>query len=79
MTITYIAPVDIGTGDTPLQMGIVGDGTPVVTHDGLCPCQGHKHHGPTDYLRSTCVYCKCELIALVRADERTRVVDGRPL
>ncbi len=77
--ITYIAPVDIGKGETALQSGIVGDGTPVITHDELCRCGSHEHYGETDYLRSSCVYCQCDLIRRVRADERTRVVDGTPL
>jgi hypothetical protein len=79
VTVTYIAPVDIGPSDKPLQTGIVGDGSPVVTHDGLCPCASHLHTGDNDHLRSTCIYCRCDLIARVRCDERTRVVDGRPL
>ena len=66
----YVAPVDIGKGDTPLQSGVVGDGTPVATHDELCRCLKHDHYGVTDNLRSTCVYCECALIARVRADER---------
>ena len=77
--INYIAPVDIGKSDKPLEAGIIGDGTPVVTHDVLCACNKHPHYGPNDHLRSTCVYCECKLIGRVRADERTKVVDGRTL
>jgi len=40
-----------------------------MTHDPMCPCQSHKqphvHH-----LSGVCHYCHCDLIALVRADER---------
>lgn len=79
MGFNYIAPVDIGKGDHALQTGIVGDQTPVARHDPLCRCSTHEHYGPTDHLRSTCVYCQCGLIRSVREDERTRVVDGRPL
>ena len=76
---TYVAPVDIGKGDAALQSGIIGDGTLVVTHDPMCRCVKHEHYGVTDNLRSSCVYCECALIRRVRADERTRVVDGTPL
>jgi hypothetical protein len=79
VAVNYIAPVDIGPSDQPLQSGVSGDGTPVITHDPMCPCSNHPHYGITDYLRSTCCFCACPLVARVRADERTRVVDGRPL
>jgi hypothetical protein len=77
--VKYVAPVDIGPSEAPVQAGTVGDGTPVITHDALCPCSDHPHYGVTDYLRSTCTFCACALVAKVRADERTRVIDGRPL
>jgi hypothetical protein len=72
----YVAPVDIGKSDTPLLRGTLGDDTPVITHDPLCPCMGHEHQGATDYLRSTCVHCRCDLIAKIRADEWARIKDN---
>ena len=43
-----------------------------MSHEPLCPCNesGHTHY---EYAPSrVCTYCRCDLIAKVREDERTR-------
>jgi hypothetical protein len=75
----YVPPANVKSDEDKKQTGFIGDGTPVVQHDELCPCASHPHFGDNDHLRSACSHCRCGLIRKVRVDERTRVVDGRPL
>lgn len=74
---TYVPPANAGPTER-LQVGYVGDGTPITTHDPICPCKSHDHYGDNDHLRSTCSYCQCDLIKRARDSERSAMMaDGR--
>jgi hypothetical protein len=41
-----------------------------MTHDPMCPCESHKQPH-VQHLNGVCHYCQCDLIAKVRADQKS--------